>query len=223
MTDGALDAVTAGLAVATVAMAWQTRRLAGSSQRTLQAEHEPVVLADTRDSDHHSQLITSFQCHGLKSGPVQPGFPVAHVWIEYQTMWLVVRVRNVGRGTAIVRDVLHDAWIDLGGQGHVFGECSAPAFAPSDTGYVVFADQPNVADNLSMNAWITRHEVPFTVNLRYFDLDGQREFRALVRCTAGMPPRIARIYGGEVNPRHSWWRRVLRKPKRSEVIEGPAP
>jgi hypothetical protein len=206
MTDGVLDGVTAALGASTVLMALATRSLAKNSSRTLQAEREPLVIADTRDADHHSNLPTEFQSHALVSSSVAPGFPVAHQWTEGQTTWLVVRIRNAGRGAAVIKDALYDAWIDLDGRGIIYGESSAVVFAPSDTGYLVFADQPNVSTHYSMSVWLNQTDCKYKICLRYFDIDRLRAFQLVVECVrhAGIPA-IMKIENDELTPLRKWW------------------
>ena len=175
-----------------------------SAPRTLQAEREPLMVADTRDIDYSgSEYPTQFQSHALLSNAISPMFPVVHQWMNGSTTWLVVRIEERGRGAALILDSLHDAWIDLDGQGIIYGECSAPVFAPGDTGYLVFADQPNVASLYSMSSWFTRTSVAFTICLRYFDLDGTRIWKSVVECEA--PATIRRIENEELTTPSHWW------------------
>jgi hypothetical protein len=159
--------------VFTAVMAFQTRRLAQEAAAAARAEHEPLIIGASGSGHANEGKKVPFRSHGLISTP-QEDFEMARKWFEGSTAWMVVKVRNAGRGTALVKDFREDIWIDLNGEGTISGEGSFLALAPGDDGYLIFADQLNTATTYSLNAWL-RVSKPFSINVRYSDMDRSRQ------------------------------------------------
>jgi hypothetical protein len=173
----------------------EAQRQADLALSALEADRQPVLVATTTREPWNPESMLTHHYHGLVSQPIQD-FPVGKCWIEPNstTAWVVVKVRNVGRGTAFIDDLNTAAIIDLNGNGEVPGDPYSATIAPDDRMFIAFAGQPNQSGSINtLHTWVTVGN-PFTVTIRYSDITRHRSFTTYLHYGTARPdPNVTQV------------------------------
>ena len=106
-------------------------------------------------------------------------------WNDNPSMlaWMVVRLRNIGTGPAVIGRELDDITLDLRAGGIINGWANSLVVAPGECVYVTFVDERSVAGGYHDCLWAhvnsarttaTTLLTPLTVSVNYRDITGTR-------------------------------------------------
>jgi hypothetical protein len=159
--------------------------LAGSqaalAQKSLEIESQPLLVPTTPLENWDPNPLISFTAFQVTSEGIQD-FPVAKTWTEGQRPWLAIRIRNIGRGTALVGAEITDVVLEVGGN-RILGQLSASALAPEDRAFAVSNGQANQPGQQStFHSWVQIGN-DFRLEIRYCDIARSRWF--VTSCSLG--------------------------------------
>ncbi len=134
------------------------------------------------------ERIRPFAAEGRLTPAVQD-FPVAKVWVDKTKAWVVVRIRNVGSGVAVIANGEEGACLrELPGLADFFpGAVTSRVLAPQDRGYVVFViDSAKGAAENTVHSFVSAGYF-LHLYLRYADVGGQNTFESVFEIGPGKP------------------------------------
>ncbi len=148
------------------------QRQADAALTILQNENQPMLVPAAPSEDFDPTEMAFLSASGRVSEPVQD-FPTAMAWLRGEQPWLVIKIRNVGRGPAFLSPEPSDIALDA--RGVIFwGEPSSNVVGPGDRVTVVFngaANDPGKAG--ALESFVTNR---MDIVLRYRGVTGGRWF-----------------------------------------------
>lgn len=194
IATGALALETMALAIATVLTAQESARMVGIAEKDLQSGRR-LVTATRRQSKLSEQALSesrrpilipcldkpitnprqvSFVHDGQRSKEVQD-FPFVLCFSDDNSDWVVLKIRNVGGGPAIVGKTGGDVVLQREGFDGNNGNISSRVIAPGDEVPLTF--------RLSKTTQPPR----FWVTIKYSDLSYERQYRGNISFDEGRP------------------------------------
>ncbi|HVX20662.1 MAG TPA: hypothetical protein VHB02_04880 [Acidimicrobiales bacterium] len=179
------------------AQAAASRDQAEAALALLEADRLPYLVPASASQDRPERQRRLF--HGSELSTDVPRVPpkVGECWLERggadQRGWMVLAVRNVGRGPALILRSPGDVVLKYpGGQQGAFGEPTSIVVAPGETEYVCFAvGATQLGEPHSLTTLITEGGGNYTnptvrqtyvpeLTVRFADISGRREWRARI-------------------------------------------
>ena len=140
------------------------RKQSELSEQTLSESRRPVLIPCVDEALVSPRHVSFLSDGGQRSMEVQD-FPVIKCFADENSDWVVIKVRNVGGGPAIVGRELNDLTLEEDGMGRYHGFLVSSVVAPGDVVPVTFrlakAIQPS----------------RFWISINYRDLSYERRYR----------------------------------------------
>ncbi len=141
------------------------------AQATLDAERQPVLVPAAPDGPYDPKAVVSFAYKGTRSKRFQD-FPIALSVADDQAGWFFLKVRNVGKGPAVIGQEDGDLFLHSAGTGSIYGDTASRIIAPGDEMAWVFRGPDGSGAFLG-----TISALETTVCVNYSDLTYNRKFR----------------------------------------------
>jgi len=165
-------------AVETAKLAGAARAQVNVSEQAFLSEHRPMLVTALTTVPE----VREFDVHGHKSGKSRIEY-VANWWAAPGgNAWIAIKIRNVGRGLAVIGSDQSDVRLLTKAGGELYGFIPSLVVAPGDVTLVAFVDQRTIEQDAgclgAMFRMATSGTVPeagrLTLVVRYSELSGTR-------------------------------------------------